>query len=430
MCKAPLKFYESKVGSYKGETPRITLETRRLQNTSFVAGQRITVVYKPNKITVVVDENGSRQITSRRGKQVLDLKSKEIGRALKDINLVKVIVGSNTIEISPLKEAIEQKRARSKIRSNKRVYGVVDMFCSGGTLGKSFVDNGKFKILAGIDYDDKKLATYQANFPQVETWCGDIANVEWERFKNAEIVSMTPSCRPFSNANTAGKKQEGAVDGDNTAHALVGISIIRPAIILLEEVPNYKHSYSFSILKSMLLKMGYFISEKILDAKSFGSLSYRKRFCMVASIKEGFEFLSIHPTLPRTVKDILEIPYEKREWKHLKKHEAWEKVQLDKGRNFKMDLINEDSASVRHPTVRYYDRQTSSFLVNENNEKDFLTPRELARVADLPDNFILPENHKDAAAVIGDGVVYSVFSYVVSCIERFLLTTSSDQLKN
>lgn len=425
-----LKIYEAKVGLYKGETPRITLETKRLQDTCFTAGQKITIKYIKDKITVILDVEGVRQITSRHGRQVLDIKSKDIQKAFNDISLVKIIVGSSSIEITPLKEALEQKRARDKIQTDKDSYDVVDMFCSGGTLAKCFYDNKKFNILAGIDYDDKKLANYQANFPDAEIWCGDISNVDWDRYKDAEIVDLTPSCRPFTEINKTGKKNEHAKEGDNTAHALIGIEKIRPAVILLEEVPAYQNSYSYLILKNVLQKMGYCIAEKILNAKDFGSLSYRKRFCMVASIKEGFSFLPIKPFSAKTVKDILEIPYEEREWKQLSKHEAWEKTQVGKGRNFKMDLIDENSISVRHPTTRYYDRQTSSFLINKNGRKDFLTPRELARVADLPDDFILPENKKDAVAIIGDGVVYSVFSYVVECIKIHLEAQISKDKKD
>lgn len=416
-----LNIYESKVGSYKGEIPRITLETKRLENTGFIAGTKIDVIYKRNKIIVSINKDGTRQITSRRGKQVLDIKSKEIKKAFVDINLVKVIVGRNTIEISPLKEAISQRRARDKIKANKRFYGVVDMFCSGGTLAKCFSDNKRFKIIAGIDYDDKKLETYQANNPDAEIWCGDIAKVEWERYLDAAVVSVTPSCRPFTPANKTGKKKEEAPEGDNTAFALVGISIIRPAIVLLEEVPSFVNSYSYFIFKHMLTKMGYQISEKILRAKEFNSLSFRRRLCMVASIKEGFKFLPIKPILPKTVQDILEIPLKERKWmRTLGGHEAWEEKQLKKGNNFRMHLVNENSTSVRHPTTRYYDRQTSSFLVNDKGEKDFFTSRELARVASIPDNFILPDDAKEAVSIIGDGVEYESFSYAVKCIEEHL----------
>jgi len=267
------KIYETKIGLYKGAIPRISLETRRLENTKFLPGTKVVLKYYKNKITIEVDEQGKKQVTSRRGKQVLDIKSKEIKKAFDGISIVKVIVGEKTIEISPMKEAIEQKRAKAKVAKSKRVWKVMDLFCSGGTLAKCFYDHSKFKIEVGIDYDDRKLETYEKNFPNVLTWCGDVANVEWSKFKNIDVLVMTPSCRPFSRANTTGKKAEKADDGDNTALALFGIYTIRPAVILLEEVPGYKDSYSYFIFKSTLQKMGYFINEKILSAKDFGSLS-------------------------------------------------------------------------------------------------------------------------------------------------------------
>ncbi len=54
------------------------------------------------------------------------------------------------------------------------------------------------------------------------------------------------------------------------------------------------------------------------------------------------------------------------------------------------------------------------------NLRLYLCPKDIIKIEDLPDSFILPENRSEAAAVIGDGVVYSVFFYVVECIARHL----------
>ncbi len=421
MGAIPKKVYESKVGLYKGKIPRITFETKRLTNTEFLPGKKILVEYKKNKILITINENGTKQVTSRRGKQVLDLKTKEIEKSFKNIDFVKVVVDKYTIVISPLKEALERKRAKDKIKVNKRNYDIVDIFCSGGTLAKCFSDNKKFNIKAGIDFDDKKLETYQANFPNAETWSGDVANVEWERYKDAPIVIITPSCKPYTALNQAAakhdKKNEKAKEGDNSAFGLFGISIIRPAVIILEEVPEYTNSYSYILFKNMLKKMGYYISEKVLNAQHFGSLSKRKRVCMVASIKKGFEFLPITPSLPKSIGDILELPFEKREWSSFSKFQKWSDNQTAKGRNFTMVTVDRESTSVSHPTTRYYGRQYSAVLENEHGLKSFFTPRELARIADLPEDFILPKNRNEAAFVIGDGIVYSVFSYIAKCVE-------------
>jgi len=421
---AGVKFYESKIGSYKGVTPRITLETKRLANTAFTPGAKIDITFKKNKIIITISNDGERQITSRRGKQVLDIKSMEIANAIKAVQFVKVKVSNAIIEITPLKEALEQNRAKNKVRTNKRTYNIVDIFCSGGTLAKCFDDNKKFNILAGIDHNDKKLETYQLNFPFAETWCGDIANVEWERYKDAAIVTATPSCRPYTSLNQTGKKngaiKESAPEGDNTAQLVQGINEIRPALFMLEEVPEYVNSYSYLILKSVLLKMGYFITEKILAGQDFGALSPRKRLCLIASIKEGFTFLPIQPSLKKRVKDILEVPFKLRNWRRFENFERWSASQVQKGRNFTMCTVDENATKVAHPTTRYYGRQYSTILKNKDHGNDFFSPRELARIAELPDNYQLPTNQNDAAFIIGDGVVYSAFSYVAKCIEEHL----------
>lgn len=419
------KVYEVRLGLSQGKTPRLSLETRRLENTNFLPDTRVSIIYKKNKISVVIDENGTNKITSRRGKQVLDIKNQDIIKSIKDAKLLKVVVCDNEINFSPLKEAIEQQRAKSKIRTSKRVYKIIDIFGGGGTFAKCFDDNKLFKINAVIDYDDKKLATYEANFPNATTWCGDVAYVDWNEFKDNDIALVTPSCRPFTELNQTknitNKEKEKAKEGDNTGFALFGLSIIRPAVIVLEEVPEYTKSYSYILFLSMLEKMGYHVNQKLLDAKDFNSLSKRKRICAVATIKEGFEFLPIESELQQAkVQDILEIDWENREWQKLEKFEKWSNSQKQKGRNFTTVTVDRTATSVSHPTTRYYNRQYSTVLENKEGLKDFFTPRELARIASIPDDFILPENRNDASFVIGDGVEYKSFSYIAKCIETYL----------
>lgn len=423
MSAIPSRIYETRIGSYKHKKPRITFEKRRLVGTAFLPGTKFRIDFKGSSATITLDENGSRQVTSRNGDPVIDIKADEIAHAFNGLTLIKAIVGEREIELSPMKEAIEQSRAAKKAIP-KRQYKVLDVFGSIGTLAKALSDTGGFKIRGVVDINEAALDTYRKNHPDAVIWAGDVANVEWERFKDADIVVMTPSCRPFTNARQSAKEyKEDAPEGDNTAHSLVGLYIIRPAAILLEEVIPYRDSYSYALLKSLLIKMGYHISEAILDAGDFGALSFRKRFCMVASMKEGFSFGTPEPRLPKQVSEILEIPIDQREWPtDLKRFETYGDVQVAKGNNFRMQRVTVDHDRVRHPTTRYYARQSEPFLVHPNDPSklDRFTPRELARIASLPDDYILPESRTAAASGIGDGVVYEKFFHVGKQLYRHL----------
>lgn len=422
MSAIPQRIYETRIGSYKHKKPRITFEKRRLDGTAFLPGTKFRIDFKGTSATIILDENGSRQVTSRNGDPVIDIKADEIAHAFNGLSLIKAIVGEREIVLSPMKEVIEQSRATKKA-APKRQYKVLDVFGSIGTLAKALSDTGGYKISGVIDINETALHTYRKNHPEVVVWAGDVANVEWERFKNEDIMVLTPSCRPFSNARqSANSYKEDAQEGDNTAHALIGIHIVRPAAIILEEVIPYRDSYSYALLKSLLIKMGYHISEAILDAGDFGALSFRKRFCMVASMKEGFGFGRPQPTLPKKVSDILEIPIEQREWPDLKRFEAYGDVQVAKGNNFRMQRVTIDHDRVRHPTTRYYARQSEPFLVHpeDPSKLDRFTPRELARIASLPDDYVLPESKTAAASGIGDGVVYAKFFHVAKQLHKHL----------
>jgi len=424
MSAIPQRIYETHIGSYKKTKPRITFEKRRLDGTAFLPGTKFRIDFKGATATIILDENGSRQVTSRNGDPVIDIKTDEFAHVFNGLSLIKAIVGEREIELSPMKEAVEQSRAAKKAIP-KRQYKVLDVFGSIGTLAKALRDTGGFKISGVVDINEAALDTYRKNHPDAVIWAGDVANVEWERFKDMDLFVMTPSCRPFTDARKNAKKyKEDAPEGDNTAHALVGLYIIRPAAILLEEVIPYRDSYSYALLKSLLVKMGYHISETILDAGDFGVLSFRKRFCMVASMKEGFSFGMPQPRLPQKVSDILEIPIDQREWPtDLKRFEQYGDKQVAKGNNFRMQRVSIEHDRVRHPTTRYYARQSEPFLVHpeDSNKLSRFTPRELARIASLPDDYILPENKTAAASGIGDGVVYAKFFHVGKQLYKHLI---------
>lgn len=129
------------------------------------------------------------------------------------------------------------------------------------------------------------------------------------------VVAGIP-CEGYSQAQTKkSEKFEAHPTGSLGFYVLKIIDIIRPAVVLIEEVPNFKSSAIAIMTRYVLDSMGYDISETELVGSDYGSLTKRKRYCMVASIKKGFEFNdNFKKANIRTVKDILEVPVEERVW--------------------------------------------------------------------------------------------------------------------
>ena len=143
---------------------------------------------------------------------------------------------------------------------------------------------------------------------------------------------------------------------------------------------------------------------------------------MVAAIKKGFAFdESFQTETSKIVKDILEIPVENREW--LTKENSnlanfyinKEQEHISKGNGFRIARTSiYDSVTATITKGHYQQRITDPILVHPENENIFslFTPREIARINGLPDDYILPDAKTTSAEIIGQGVCYEAFNSV------------------
>ena len=143
---------------------------------------------------------------------------------------------------------------------------------------------------------------------------------------------------------------------------------------------------------------------------------------MVASIKKGFEFDdSLKKINTRTVRDILEVPVENRDW--LDKNNSAtisyslekEKEHIRKGEGFRIGRTYLDDKVTPTITKGYFqNRLTDSILCHPTipDTYSWFTPRELARINGLPEDFLLTDTKTTNGEIIGQGVCYKSFNAV------------------
>ena len=85
-------------------------------------------------------------------------------------------------------------------------YNVVDLFSGAGGLSQGFRQAG-YNILAGVDFDDAALNTYQHNFEGAKALKEDLFNAEEAmvdiqnqigRETNVDVIIAGPPCQGFS----------------------------------------------------------------------------------------------------------------------------------------------------------------------------------------------------------------------------------------
>lgn len=422
MCNkpsAPIKIISKDIPLYKGNK-RVWIETRALKDTNF---SELSYDYKLDhkKKRLLLTPSGSRKVSVRRDIPIIDINNKEISELFDGIDKIIIKIFSHEIIIEPLKESLEQLRAKRKL--NAKTLTFLEVFAGGGTLSKALVDAG-LKCVGAIELEDRYLSNFERNHPGAFTYNGDIASVDDTTLPDPVALVAGIPCDCFGNTGITGKKAHGkkAKEAGDTGslayHVLTLIEKIRPALVLVEQVPGFAHSAIGDIFRSVLRVRGYNLTEQITPAAEYGSLTRRERFVLVATIGKQFSFNKQRFFKIKTIEDILEIPLCNRAWLTKENNSAIamflrnEEEHKSKGNNFKMARTYATDTVVKTITKGYYkNRLTDPILVNpsNHNEYSFFTPRELARINGLPDDFELPDAKTVAGEIIGQGVAYDMF---------------------
>lgn len=432
---ALLKTYSSKIGDRNG-TKRIWIESKKLHETQLAEHLRYEPIYDFENKRIILRPGFTNKIVVREKNNmpIIDIINQNVNEIFNGYQHVVIKLFNDEVIIEPLKEEKDQQIAKQKAYS--KVPTAIEIFAGGGTLVKSLTDAG-IKTVAAVELEDKYLQNLETNNPNVTTYCGDLAKLDVSMLPDADMVVAGIPCEGYSQAQTKSEKFEAHPTGSLGFYVLKIIDAIRPAVVLIEEVPNFKNSAMASLTRYVLTSMGYHLSETELIGSEYGSLTKRKRYCMVASIKKGFAFdESFKTETSKIVKDILEIPVENREW--LTKENSnlanfyinKEQEHISKGNGFRIARTSiYDSVTATITKGHYQQRITDPILVHPENENIFslFTPREIARINGLPDDYILPDAKTTSAEIIGQGVCYEAFNSVGKMIINHFNSAEFDE---
>ena len=421
----PLKYKNSILGTHRGNK-RVWIEKARLNETDFEIGKHIDVDIKRHKMIITVSESGERIVSKRRGDPVIDVNSQKVSEAFDGIDEITMRIERDRIIITPLKEEMEQKKALRKIGKKRPTF--VDLFAGSGLLSEAMKQAGAIPV-AAVEIDGRYLENYEKNHPQALTFQTPIEKLDMSLLPSADVVLGGVPCENYSLSGISKqqscglKSKEAGSTGSVAFFLLQAVAQIRPHTVVIEEVLGFGKSAMADIVRSVLSAYGYSHQhESILNGKDYGSMTTRKRFCLVATMKEGFQFRLPQPSLFRKqFGDILEIPVEEREWlteensatiktyyRRMREHKA-------KGNGFRMMVFGISDELTGTFTKGFYKRRITDPLLKHPSVEgaySFLTPRELARVHGLSDSFILPPSKTVAGEIIGQGVDTVVFGQV------------------
>lgn len=183
---------------------------------------------------------------------------------------------------------------------------------SSGLDAFSFTDVG-FRIQAVLDWrppeardtqdlTETGLCTFLANHQPELVFNEDITTVEPGRISEQlqqcgpiAVLSIGLQCDDFSTAKSARLKRQEIAEFRPSSrelgyYAMKLIEGIRPASVLIENVPGWHGSESQGVLGAVLTRLGYHVQAVVLNARDFGALTSRSRCYLVASCWPGFLF--------------------------------------------------------------------------------------------------------------------------------------------
>lgn len=107
------------------------------------------------------------------------------------------------------------------------------------------------------------------------------------------ICVWSLQCDDVSTAKSASAKANSVEDLSTTLDQvypmLRQVEALEPPVVVVENVRQFKDSHAGIIMRSMLRRWGYHVTDMTLCGRDYGSVQNRTRYMMVASIFPGFE---------------------------------------------------------------------------------------------------------------------------------------------
>jgi len=186
---------------------------------------------------------------------------------------------------------------------------VVDLFCGCGGLSLGFKKAG-FDIVAAFDVWEAALKVYRDNF-NVPTQRVDLNNSkEYTRIisaLNPDVIIGGPSFPRFSLADHKNADEDRRNQAIFFAHIVCNV---RPIWVVMESASRIINTPVFIKMKELLIKAGYGLSYRILDASYCGVPQKRKQLFLIGKLNEKDFFIDKYisngiSSRPMTIRDYL-----------------------------------------------------------------------------------------------------------------------------
>lgn len=175
--------------------------------------------------------------------------------------------------------------------NSSRKPSVVDLFAGAGLLSSAFLSE-RFSILRAIERDVVAAATYRSNVGD-HVVVQDIQSIA--PIGTCDVLIAGPPCQGFS---TIGRRDKNDPRNRLTLQVARWAEVLRPKIVVVENVPTFLGSTYWTRLKGRFEHLGYEVSSVVLNAADFGLAQIRRR-CFAFASMVGLPEIS-QPSKPKS----------------------------------------------------------------------------------------------------------------------------------
>ncbi|MFK5893779.1 MAG: DNA cytosine methyltransferase [Pseudomonadota bacterium] len=435
-----------KIGIHKGKK-RIWFEGQKLAFQGIEPGMQYSLEPDPeaHQIIIIFKKDGDLTVSRRKNKNnylpVMDVRSDDIKSIFGDAERVRAVIHPDKIVITIHHRDIAQKERLDRIINKLLINEPLEIGSiahGGGILDHALHTGFKMggistRLNFAVEIERKYLDCSQRNNPiwdknsiAIES---PMQDVEINKLSKIDLFFVGLPCQGASLSGRSrcniSRAEEHETAGSLFVSFLNFITVLQPAIIVLEEVDKYINTASMTVIRSVLTDFGYTLHETIIEGNKFGALESRKRLCMVGMTKglNGFNFNKVKPLRIKEpcLNDILDIiPDDSYRWKNKDSAKAKEIKDKKAGKGFRRNVVTGIEDKCKTIGAGYSRiRQTEASLKHPTKDLErILTPREHAKVKTIP--FMLVDGLSDNIAhqVLGNSVIHCAFQAVGKAISE------------
>jgi len=294
----------------------------------------------------------------------------------------------------------------------------VDLFCGAGGSSTGAAQTG-VKILAAANHWARAIETHRHNHPQAKHYCQDASTLDPSTLPPHDILLASPACQ--GHAKARGKDRPHHDASRATAWNVIDVAeVTRPRWIVVENVPEFRKWQLFQEWHNSLCKLGYHLTENVLDAADFGVPQNRVRLLIV-----GCRVQKPAPVVPRksrqaaAIGDAIDLHAGR--WSHVAGHVEKTMARIENGRrSFGRQFVipyygsSTGGRSLDRPigTITTRDR----WAVVDGDRMRMLSVDECRRAMGFPDDYVLTGNRREQVHQLGNAVVPGVMRAVCESI--------------